>query len=610
MTVRHRPSLLGGNHWPGILAVAAVVALAIVGDAHAAGDLHVHSGSLPDGRSAVVGPWTGLNSNAPGGTGTYGLSASSMGHGDAAAATLAPPSNLAFVSAGAYRTFSTPSSANHSQPQITGTWENVGWPYTGASGYGGYNGDSGSGWVSVTNPSWLAFRIACVDFDGVAGSCTNGANYLIQRLDLTMNDPEGPTLSGTMSGDLLDGTWKTAATGEVRFTASDLGSGVYRAWLREGSTTHYALVDPSSARCRDAYPANANAYDFVPSALSLVPCRTASTEYAPAFDLSELGDGVHTDVSLGIEDAGGNERTVLTSRTLRINARGGVLPDEGTIGPNGCVWQADGTTCVAPASPPPSGGSGGAGGVTPVRAPAGGAIPTAEPPAPAAPQASAPASRPCNGERCSATARITLKSGTRGSQSIAVRYGGRAHIIGRLEAPDGGPIAGARVDVAAVSDRDGARAAVRGSVKTDAAGQFVYDAPPGLSGAVALSYRMHLDSADEAARYEVRVRMTAGVRLAVDPTRTRNKHSVTFTGRILGSPAGHRKMVELQARSGGRWVTFATARSDGRGRYRYRYRFERTFTRQTYGFRAVVRNETGWPYLTGSSNRVYVTVAP
>lgn len=609
MIARPRPSRCRGGHRPTTLAVAAAIVLAAACDAQAAsGDLHVHSGTLPDGTAAVVGPWSGLTSNAPGGTGPYGVAADSMGHGHSATATLSPPPNLVFARATAYRSFAAPASADYSQPQITTTWESLGWPYNPVSG-GGYAGVSGSGMVSANNPPSLSARIACVYFTDPVGSCTGGASYVFAQLDLTLNDPEGPTVSGAMTGELLDGSWKTAAGGEVRFTAADAGSGVYRAWLREGSTTHYALVDPSNPRCRDAYTANASPYDFVPSALSLVPCRTASADYAPVFDLTALGDGVHSGVALGIEDAGGNERTVLTNRTLRINAPGGTLPDEGAIGPGGCVWQADGTTCIPTATPPPSGGGGGgsapaAGRVTPVEAPVALATPAAVAPAPA------PAPRPCNGERCSATARITLKSGTRGSQSVAVRYGGRAHIAGRLEAPDGAPISGATIDVVAVSDRDDARAAVRGSAKTDATGQFAYDAPTGFSGAVALSYRMHLDTADEAARYEVRVRVVAGVRLAVDPTRTRNKHSVTFTGRILGSPPRHRKMVELQARSGARWVTFATARSDGGGRYRYRYRFERTFTRQTYAFRAVVRNETGWPYLTGSSNRVYVTVAP
>ncbi|WP_259312648.1 hypothetical protein [Capillimicrobium parvum] len=581
----------------------------MAGEARAAtGDLHVHSGALPDGQPTVVGPWAGLTSNTPGGTGTYGLNAGPVGEGYAATSSLTPPSNLAFAKAAAYRSYTAPPSSNHSQPQVSTTWENAGWPYTGGSGGGGFIGDAATGPVSINTPSSLSTRIACVAFDGVPGSCTGGVSYLIQRLDLTLNDAEGPTISGPMSGELLDGTWKTSATGEVRFTAADVGSGVYRAWMREGSITHYASVDPSSLRCRDAYTANADPYDFVPSALSLVPCRTASTDYAPAFNLPAIGDGVHAGVSFGLEDAGGNERTVLTNRTLRINAPGGGLPDAGTAGPGGCIWAADGTTCTASGGGGGGGGggAGAAGGVTPI-----GSSPLARVTVtPETPPAAPPALRACNGERCSSTARITVKAGMPGSQTIAVRYGGHAHVVGRLEAPDGAPIAGATVDVVAVSDRDGARAATRAAARTDATGQFVYDAPAGLSGAIAFSYRMHLDSADEAARYEVRVRMTAGVRLSVDPTRTLNKHAVTFTGRILGSPPRHRKVVELQARSEGRWVTFATARSDGTGRYRYRYRFERTFSRQTYGFRAVVRNETGWPFLTGFSNRVYVTVAP
>ena len=180
------------------------------------------------------------------------------------------------------------------------------------------------------------------------GSCTGGVNYFIQRLDLTLNDAEGPTIDGTMSGELLDATWKTSATGEVRFTAADVGSGVYRAWMREGSVTHYASVDPSSLRCRDAYTANADAYDFVPSALSLVPCRIARTDYAPAFNLPAIGDGVHTGVSFGIEDAGGNERTVLTNRTVRINAPGGVLPDPGRPDPAGASGRPTGRRAPHP----------------------------------------------------------------------------------------------------------------------------------------------------------------------------------------------------------------------------------------------------------------------
>jgi len=593
------------------LTAALAAMLAVSGSAHAAtGDLHVHSGALPDGTPAIVGPWVGLSYNASGGTGTYGINAGAVSEGWETTSTLGPPPNLSFAAATIDRTYDAPVSGNHSQPQITTTWESRGWPFTGSSPFGGYPGDSGNGLVSVLNPAGLSTRIACVSGDGIVGSCTDGVSYLIRRLDLTLRDSESPTVSGTMTGELLDGSWKTASAGDVRVTAADAGSGVYRAWIREGSITHYASADPSNARCRDAVSGNGTPYDFVPSALTLVPCRTASTEYTPSFDLTALGDGVHSGVSLGIEDAGGNERALLTNQTLRINAPGGTLPDPGTSGPGGCVWAADGTTCTGGGAGGGGGGGGASasGGVTPVGAAAKPAVAADAPPAaPAATPAAAP--RPCNGDRCSATARITIKAGTKGSQTIAVRYGGRAHIVGRLLAPNGDPIAGATIDVVAARDNGAARSAIRATARTDAAGEFSYDTPAGMSGAVAFSYRMHLDSTDEAARYEVRVRVMAGVRLAVSPTRTRNKHSVTFTGRVLGSPRGHRKLVELQAFSDGRWVTFATTRSRN-GRYRYSYRFERTFSRQTYRFRAVVRSETGWPYLTGSSNRVYVTVSP
>lgn len=593
-------------------AALALLALAASGSASPAvataapGDLHVFSGAAPDGTAVAIGPWANLTIGTPGDVGAYGVNYGVASQGTSLTATLAAPANLSFAAATIRRSYAAPVSANHSQPQIETSWESRGHPYTGQSAYGGYAGDIGSGVVSVSHPSSLFMRVSCVFFDGVFGSCGN-TGYVIERLDLTLHDDDAPTVSGSMTGELLDSAWKTAATGQVEVTAADVGAGVYRAFIREGAVTVYASIDPAGVRCRDAYAGNGNPYDFAASALSLVPCATASRSYAPAFDLAALGDGTHSGVSLGIEDAGGNERTILSNRTLRINAPGGLLPDPGSAGPGGCVYQADGQTCTA--GSPSGGGTGGSGAVTPVAvAPvAPGAAPAQErPPASAGPAVPAPP-RPCNGDRCTTTARITVKAGARGSQTLAVPYGGRARIVGQLLTPDGAPIAGATLEVAAAPGDGEARAAIRGTVRSDGEGRFSYQAPTGLSGTVAISYRARLDEPDEAARYEVRVRIVAGVRLGVDRQRTRNGEAVTFSGRILGSPRRWRKVVELQAYSGGRWVTFATTRSRG-GRYRYTYRFQRTFSTQTYGFRAVVRNETGWPYLTGASNRVYVEV--
>jgi hypothetical protein len=587
------------------LAIAALAWAVAPEAAHAAtGDLHVFSGTGPDGTALPAGPWTGLTDGAPGEGGTYGVSFTHAGQGTSITATLAAPANLSFAAAAIRRSYYAPTSSNHSQPQIETSWESRGHPYTGQSGYGGYAGDSGSGSVSVSHPASLFMRVGCVNFDGVAGTCSNTGHF-VERLDLTLHDDDPPTVTGSMTGELLDGAWKTAASGQVSVTAGDVGAGVYRAFLRDGPTTYHATIDAANARCQDAYTANANAYDFAASALSLVPCATASRQYAPTFDLTALGDGTHPGVALGIEDAGGNERTILSNRTLRINAPGGTLPDPGTTGPGGCVYAADGQSCVGG-----GGGGGGTGGAGTVRAVEAPVVDAPSPPADRQPPPAAPAgppARPCNGDRCSSTARIALEAAANGAQTVTVRYGARARIVGRVLMPDGDPIAGAMVDVVAASDAREARAAVRGTLRTDADGGFSYEAPAGLSGRVALSYRAHVDDAQEAARYEVRVRVIAGVRLRVNRHRTRNRERVRFRGRILGSPPGWRKVVELQAYSAGRWVTFATTRSRG-GRFSYAYRFQRTFTTQTYGFRAVVRNETGWPYLTGSSNRVYVEV--
>ena len=57
----------------------------------------------------------------------------------------------------------------------------------------------------------------------------------------------------------------------------------------------------------------------------------------------------------------------------------------------------------------------------------------------------------------------------------------------------------------------------------------------------------------------------------------------------------------LQARVGGRWQAFESARSGPEGRFAARYRFRETTGRRLYRFRAVVREQAGYPYLKGAS---------
>ena len=81
-------------------------------------------------------------------------------------------------------------------------------------------------------------------------------------------------------------------------------------------------------------------------------------------------------------------------------------------------------------------------------------------------------------------------------------------------------------------------------------------------------------------------------------------------GRIRGGPLpAVGKLVQLQAYSRGRWLTFATPRADGRtGRWFYRYRFTATRGTVRYRFRARIPQESGFPYAAGVSRPVSVLV--
>jgi hypothetical protein len=100
----------------------------------------------------------------------------------------------------------------------------------------------------------------------------------------------------------------------------------------------------------------------------------------------------------------------------------------------------------------------------------------------------------------------------------------------------------------------------------------------------------------------------AGLTLKPSKRSVRNGRSVAFNGRLLGAPSGSRKVVELQAKVGKRWMTFATTRLRAGGRFTHRYRFVRTSRSRTYSFRARVRQEAGFPYLTGVSKTAKVKV--
>ena len=80
-----------------------------------------------------------------------------------------------------------------------------------------------------------------------------------------------------------------------------------------------------------------------------------------------------------------------------------------------------------------------------------------------------------------------------------------------------------------------------------------------------------------------------------------------FRGSVAGAPQGSRKVVELQVRKGKSWMTFRSTRLRS-GRFSESYKFTRTVGKAKYVFRARVRAEAGFPFNTGESKQVRVTV--
>jgi hypothetical protein len=136
-----------------------------------------------------------------------------------------------------------------------------------------------------------------------------------------------------------------------------------------------------------------------------------------------------------------------------------------------------------------------------------------------------------------------------------------------------------------------------GTARTDDAGRFRYSPPRGPSRRLRLVHRHGSEQVERTLTLRVRARP----RLKVGPrSRLRNGQVAHFRGKLPG-PAASGRVVVLQARVGGRWQAFESARSGPEGRFVARYRFRETTGHRLYRFRAVVREQAGYPYLKGAS---------
>ncbi|MGZ5320048.1 MAG: hypothetical protein ACXWFN_01190 [Solirubrobacterales bacterium] len=179
----------------------------------------------------------------------------------------------------------------------------------------------------------------------------------------------------------------------------------------------------------------------------------------------------------------------------------------------------------------------------------------------------------------------------RGRGAAIVASNRRARIAGRAR----GAGAGARVCV--FSRVGGGAERLEAVIPASGDGGFRHLLARGPSRALRLVHR-HGARGVEA---ELRLAVRARPRLKVGPrSHLANGQVARFRGKLPGPGAGGRVVV-LQARAGGRWQAFKSARSGPDGRFAASYRFHETTGRRLYGFRAVVREQAGYPYLKGAS---------
>ncbi len=178
------------------------------------------------------------------------------------------------------------------------------------------------------------------------------------------------------------------------------------------------------------------------------------------------------------------------------------------------------------------------------------------------------------------------------------RHGERPRVNGRLVDSVGQPVQGARVCVAATARVPGARERVLAKPTTDRTGRFsvrIHRSPamrlriaywPGSSGALE--------------RFET-LRFRARPQLAIRP------HGTLHTGdrarfiALLPAPYAAGRLVRVEARAEGHWVTVTGGRTGAGGVFRGTYRFHATTGRRVYRFRAVVPHQDGYPYGAGRS---------
>jgi hypothetical protein len=380
----------------------------------------------------------------------------------------------------------------------------------------------------------------------------------VHAATFTISDDFAPTVSN-VSGSLTSSTVKSGLENLV-FSASDAGGGVYRAIVAiDGVVIAEPVVSNLTGTCVDVYTAHGDTDPHQFGARK--PCPSSVEGVQLPLDTRTLSDGDHL-LTISVDDAAGNRTPVYGPATMTVRN----AAQTGTDNP------------PAGTGNPPGGGSG---------------------------SSTPPAGTP-NGTNATTNARLDIISVPR---TVRLKYGRTTTLRGRLTTPSGTGIAGAAIDVAARTSLPGKSWATVATIHTDASGAFSYRVPVGPSRTLRLTYRARTGDAQPVESDDVVLRVISRVDLRLSRKHLRNGQTLRYRGRIHGAYAKGR-LAEVQVRVQDRWRVVCVTRARSAGRFGCSYRFRRTFVPARYTFRAVVRQQAGFPYEPGTSPTRHVRVSP
>jgi hypothetical protein len=212
----------------------------------------------------------------------------------------------------------------------------------------------------------------------------------------------------------------------------------------------------------------------------------------------------------------------------------------------------------------------------------------------------------CPASRVAGGSELSAQFVRNDDDALTVRSRIPATIAGRLTDRGGAPVAGAALCIKEATLTPDQPIADAGVVRTDSAGRYRYTVAPGPNRTIEVGYRYNRHQLVRDVRYLARVIPT----LKLSRDKVSNGDRIRLFGRLPG-PSNEDRIVVLQARYPGkeqRWKTFQKARTDERGRFTAPYRFLATFVTTTYGMRALVPKQNGYPFLAGHSRRRPITV--